>query len=57
MAVGTKSRPARLRRELHMFAPQVATRVGDGLTRTLGLPTLGADRTPATVAEEPPAAV
>jgi hypothetical protein len=40
-----------------VFAPRMATRVGDGLTRALGLPALGADRTPAAVAEDPPAAV
>ncbi len=39
-----------------IFAPRLATRMGDGLTRALGLPVLGGDRTPAGLAEGPPAA-
>jgi amino acid transporter len=35
-----------------IFAPQLATRIGDGLTRTLGLPT-GGRATAAAVAEDP----
>jgi len=40
-----------------IFAPRLAARMGDGLTRTLGLPVPGeADRAPAAVAQDPPAA-
>jgi len=40
-----------------VFAPQLAARMSDGLTRTLGLPAPGeAARTPGAIAQDPPVA-